>query len=98
VDAATGQDVPGASAGVNMTDRATDSVYSSLAAPVQLTANKTYYLVSQETSGGDLWFDQFALSTKPDGTVLNSVFSLGSGYAPNEANTSYGPPNFLYTN
>lgn len=97
VNASTGADVPGASASVNMAGCATDFVYTDLASPVVLAASTTYYLVSQETGGGDRWFDQSKLATRLDANVLSSIFSLNSGYATNEANASYVVPNFLYT-
>jgi hypothetical protein len=97
VNATTGVDVPGASASVSMSGCSTDFVYTDLAAPVALAPNTTYYLVSQETSGGDKWFDQSTLTARPDASVLSSVYALGSGYATNEAYSSYVTPNFQYT-
>lgn len=97
VNAATGADIPGASATVNMAGCGTDFVYQTLASPVVLQTNTTYYLVSSETAGGDNWTDQSQLTTSSEAAVLTSIFSLGSGYAINEANAAYVPPNFLYT-
>ncbi len=98
VNAATNQDVPGGSATVNMAGcTASQFAYAALAAPITLAANTQYYLVSQETLGGDRWLDQGALSTKPDATVVSSVFSSGATFVINSANTSYVPPNFLFS-
>jgi hypothetical protein len=98
VNPATNQDVPGGSVTVNMAGcTASQFVYATLAVPLTLAANTQYYLVSQETLGGDRWFDQSRLSTKPEATVLTSVFSNGASYVPNSVNTSYVPPNFLFS-
>ena len=53
-----GQDVSGASVSVSMSGgTAGNFVYASLPASVTLNANTTYYIVSQETQGGDQWYD-----------------------------------------
>lgn len=96
VNALTGIDVLGGSATVNMAGCGTDFVYQALGSPIVLQANTTYYLVSAETNGGDNWTDQSQLITSSDAAVLTSIYSLGSGYAINEANAAYVPPNFLY--
>jgi Divergent InlB B-repeat domain len=71
-------------------------VYGTLTSPITLLANTTYYLVSQETSGGDTWYDHDSLITTSVAAENGSIysgdginFSAGSG-----ANTSYGPVNF----
>jgi hypothetical protein len=97
VNAATGADIPGGSAVVNMAGCGTDFVYQTLASPIVLQADTIYYLVSAETIGGDKWTDQSQLTTSSDAQVLTSIYSLGSGYATNEAYAAYAPPNFLYT-
>ena len=55
---ANGTDVPGGSASV-ATSGGTAGQYkfANLASGVTLLANTTYYLVSQETAGGDQWYD-----------------------------------------
>ena len=70
-----------------------------LSSQVTLNANTTYYIVSQETSGGDQWYDinttiqtaNVASETtgvwSPDGVTYNLYGS------PDE---SYGPLSFLY--
>ncbi|HEX3621486.1 MAG TPA: DUF4082 domain-containing protein, partial [Acidimicrobiales bacterium] len=100
VNAATGAEV--ASVAVDMNGAAAGTyVYASLAAPVTLTANTAYYLVSQETAGGDRWYDY---DTR---TVTTSAGSdTGIAYATNDSpnafvagggpGQSYGPPNLLY--
>ena len=53
-----GTDLPGGSVSV-ATAGATNGQfkYASLSSPVQLASNTTYYVVSQEVSGGDYWYD-----------------------------------------
>ena len=98
--ASTGVDVPGASASVNMAGCTVGQF--AYAAPaggsVTLQANTAYYLASQEASGGDQWYDHGLLTTTSDAAVNNSVyFYFGSWYAIDGGNTSYVPPNFIYS-
>ena len=66
--------------------------------PVTLPAGASYYLVSQETQGGDRWYDQGAISAATAAAVNSSVYFYGGNWFPvNSANTSYVPPNFLYS-
>ncbi len=99
VNATTGVDVPGGMAPVNMAGCvASQFAYTNLTAPLALQANTTYYLVSQETTGGDQWFDQGTLKTTTDASVTGAVFSNGGGYAKQPGlNNSYGPPSFQYS-
>ncbi|MBV8732281.1 MAG: immunoglobulin domain-containing protein, partial [Acidobacteriia bacterium] len=54
VDAASGLDIPGASVSVLSGTTAVGSfAYATLPAPVTLNANGLYYVLSQETAGGD---------------------------------------------
>ncbi len=58
VQANNGADVPGASVSVSMAGGVSGQFkYVSLASPVTLQANTAYYVVSQEASGGDQWYD-----------------------------------------
>jgi hypothetical protein len=54
--------------------------YASLPAPVTLAANTDYYLVSQETSGGDRWgfIDGTTVQTTSAATVLSAVYANGN--------------------
>ena len=71
-------------------------VYSAIGS-ITLPARASYYLVSQETQGGDRWYDQGAISTANVATVNSSVyFYNGSWYPIGGGNTSYAPPNFQY--
>ena len=60
----------------------------------EITA-QTYYLVSQETSGGDQWYDYGTVTTSAIGTVTSAVYSSdgASWLTLGGANTSYVPPN-----
>ncbi|MGA2715763.1 MAG: protease pro-enzyme activation domain-containing protein [Bryobacteraceae bacterium] len=97
VNAITGVDVPGASASVNMGGcTAGQFVYSSIS-PVTLPAGTSYFLASQETQGGDSWYDQGLISTTAAASVNSSVYFWGGNWIPiNTTNTSYVPPSFLY--
>jgi hypothetical protein len=96
VNASSGSDVPGASVTVSMAGcTAGQFVYSPIS-PVTLPAAASYYLVSQETQGGDQWYDQGAISATTAATLNNSVYFWNGNWAPGSANTSYVPPNFLY--
>jgi hypothetical protein len=99
VNAATGQDVAGGSASVNMAGcTAGHSVYAALLTPISLQAGLSYYLVSLEVQGGDKWYDLGAVSTTSDASVTNSVYAyLGTWIRFGSTNTSYVPPNFEYS-
>jgi hypothetical protein len=50
--------VPGGSVALNLAGKAAGAfAYAALAAPVMLAANTSYFLVSSETYGGDVWYD-----------------------------------------
>ena len=98
---ASGQVLSGGSATVSTAAGSAGSfLYANLTSPVTLNANTTYYIVSQETSGGDQWYDinttiqtaNVASETtgvwSPDGVTYNLYGS---------SDESYGPLNFLYT-
>ena len=101
VNVATGADVAGGSVSIN-TSTGTPSngfKYASLAAPVILAANTAYYLVSQETSGGDQWYDSnTVLTTTTIATVNNAVSRPNNQWvAAGGANNSFGPVDFKYS-
>jgi hypothetical protein len=69
--------------------------YASLAAPLTLAANTSYWLVSSETDGGDLWYDA---NTTVTPTLLSRSFdkfvrwsSSGGWTLSAAANRSFGP-------
>jgi hypothetical protein len=100
VNGATGQDVEGGSVVINMSGGTTGQFkYAELAAPVILNATTTYYLVSQETYGGDLWYDiDTTLAACDAASVIGGIYGSGPGawFAYGTANHSYVPLDFAY--
>jgi hypothetical protein len=96
VNATNGRDMTGGSASLNMSGCATGQfVYSDLASPITLEAGASYYLVSQETAGGDRWYDLGDVATTSVAAVNQAVYGTGTGWFPlGSAGTSYVPPNF----
>ena len=100
VRASDGMDVPGASVTINLpAGPAGQYVYAPLASPVTLDPGASYYLVSQETNGGDQFYDLGPVTPTADVTVNNGVVnSLGLGYVNiGPPNKSYVPVNLIYT-
>ncbi len=100
VNASTGMDVPNGAVSIN-TIGATplQFKYAPLSTPITLQANTSYYVVSQEVYGGDMWFEAGPITTTNDAIVNSAIFYTGgwSWSTYGNANTSYGPPNFQYT-
>jgi hypothetical protein len=100
VTAGTGADVAGASASINMTTGTASNgfKYVALAAPITLTANTAFYLVSQETSGGDQWYDSNTVLTTTTVATVNNAISRpnNSWVAAGGANNSFVPVDFKY--
>ena len=73
--------------------------YNNLTNPISLQANTSYYLATQEVSGGDQWYDSGTVSPASDATLNSSVYSYdGTNWISiGTVNTSYVPLNFLYT-
>ena len=95
-----GADVPGGSVTVSLpSGTAGQFAYAQLASPVTLPANTAYYLVSQETNGGDQYYDVSAVAASNVVAVNSPVyFWPGSGYYPTGTpNASYVPLNMLYS-
>lgn len=101
VDAVTSLDVPGASAVVNTSGLPVGFSYAPLAQPVTLQANRSYYLVSQEVSGGDQWYEgnNTLVYATTVASVDQSVYSSnGTTYTLSfSANNSYIPVSFRYS-
>jgi len=97
-----GYDVPGASVSLNTSGAtAGQFAYATLVAPVILEAGATYYLVSQETNGGDTWYDldntlvptgAFALTGQVWAYNSTAVYTVYSA-----TNKGYIPVNLKYT-
>jgi hypothetical protein len=87
------------SASVNMAGcTAGQFVYATPGSSITLLANTAYYLASQETNGGDLWYDHDSLTTTGVATDSGPFYSGdGINFLPlGGANASYGPVNFSY--
>jgi hypothetical protein len=99
VTAASASDVPGGSVSVSMAACSPGQfVYASLANAVTLANGASYYLVSQEASGGDTWYDAGTVTGSADAAVSSAVYSWNGGWIPNgSGSVSYVPPNFLYS-
>ncbi len=98
VHASVGIDVSGGAATVNMSACAPGQyVYAPLPAPLVLNAGSSYYLVSQETNGGDAWYDLGAVGSSAAGTISAGAFGPGGAWtSAGSAGNAYGPPNLLY--
>jgi hypothetical protein len=73
-------------------------LYAALTSPVTLSANTSYYLVSQETSGGDQWYNfDTVVSHTTVASVPNAVYTFGSAYVTTGTNNNcFIPVNFKY--
>ena len=100
VSASTSTDVPGGAVMVNMSGCVPGQFqFAALPIPLTLQAGASYYLASQESSGGDRWYDHGAVSTTPVAAVNTAIYSY-DGLAWISANSfgmSYGPPNLRYS-
>jgi len=98
VNAGDGSDVAGASVSLNMAGCSTGQFVYGAVSGVTLPAGASYFLVSQESYGGDRWYDQGGVSATNAAAVNSSVYFYVGNWIPiNSANTSYVPPNFQYT-
>jgi hypothetical protein len=99
VNAASASDVPGGSVAVPMAACSPGQfIFTSLANTVTLSSGASYYLVSQEASGGDTWYDAGTVTGSADAAVSSAVYSWNGGWIPNgSGSVSYVPPNFLYS-
>ncbi len=99
VQASTGADVPGASVTVNVgTGTPGTFAYATLSSPLTLSANTAYYVVTQETFGGDSWYDyNSSVQTTSVATATSAVYSSGASYvALGGPGQAYGPVDFVY--
>ena len=101
-NATTGVDVPGATVTVDTNGAPAGAFrFSALAAPVRLPAGGSFYLMSEETAGGDVWHDwDTRLVTAPGAASTGGVYATAA--RPNDfivgggGGAAYVPPNFLY--
>ncbi|MBV9744112.1 MAG: Ig-like domain-containing protein, partial [Acidobacteriia bacterium] len=101
-DPNAGADIAGSSLSLNMAGVPANTwVYQPLPAPITLNAGATYYFLTQETSGGDKFYnDDTAIQTTSDGFVPGAIYATGQnsyGLAPASGNFSYGPVDFRYS-
>jgi hypothetical protein len=99
---ANGLNVPGGAVAINMTGgTAGEFQYGSLISPVTLAANTTYWLLSQETAGGDSWYDWDTQVTTTGAALDNAVaWGAGLGFWNTFAvanNRAFGPVDFKYS-
>src|SRR6202044_1689683 len=101
VTASSSQAVTGGSVTISMAGGTAGSfVYANLPSTVTLNANTTYYILSQETSGGDQWYDiNTTITTSAVALEIGAVWSQnGTTYSPiGSAGQAYVPVDFLYT-
>lgn len=101
VQASNGGDVPGGVASVNMSlsPQIGAYKYAPLSSPVTLQANTSYYLVGQEQSGGDQFYDYGPVTSTNAGTVNGPAYQDQNGtFVPvNVPGQAYVPVNFTYT-
>lgn len=101
VRSSDGQDVPGASAVVDMNGGSVGEFrYARLTTPVTLPAGSLYYVVSEETVGGDFWAESNTIvSTTPAAAVPYAVWGFGPGqyYPWGAANRAFVPVNLTYS-
>ena len=97
VDVTTGLDVPGGSALVNMVGCTPGQFsWSALPSPISLAPGGTYYLVSEESIGGDLWYEKGPVTTQSFASIISAVYQQDNGLWHRIAppNYAYVPPNF----
>ena len=100
VDALTGADVVGGTASISMVGGTPGTfVYGLLANQVTLNANSAYYVLSQEISGGDQWYDDDTVVQTTANAVLNAPaygttpYAAVPGLGPGQ---TYVPVDFKY--
>ena len=100
VQASDGTDVPGGSVSIATSGEAAGQfLYGTLSTPVTLAAGATYYVVSQETPGGDTWYN-WDTEVTTAGVAEDNAVVWGTG--PSEWNTyaavnhAFVPVDFKY--
>jgi hypothetical protein len=70
--------------------------WSALPSPIFLNPGVTYYLVSEEFAGGDLFYEKGPITTLDFASVISAVYLQDNGVWHRIAppNYSYVPPNF----
>ena len=99
VRASTGVDIVGGSVSIPMTPGTAGTfTYGALLTPVVLSAGVKYYLMTQETSGADHWYDYDTVVTETSIAAANdAVYGTSAPYTEiGVANQQYGPVSFKY--
>src|SRR6516225_7279554 len=101
VKASDGSDVTGGSVTISMSGGTAGQYrYATLASPVTLSAGATYFVMSQEVSGGDFWYyDDTRITTTSVASETAAAWGYGVGQwhlngGPGQA---YGPVDFKYS-
>lgn len=84
---------------VNTSGAPVGYLFGTLSSPITLTAGSTYYILSAESSGGDLWYDDpTVLNPTSEVTINGSCFASGGTISVGTAvvNHSYIPVNFKF--
>jgi hypothetical protein len=101
VRASDGTDVPGGSVSLAMSGGTVNQFqYATLTNSVVLSAGTAYYLVSQETDGGDAWYNNTTtVQTTAVATESSQVWGYGSGqwYPGGAPGTTFVPVDFQYS-
>jgi len=101
VDASTGTDIASASTNVDTTQGtgAGTFAYGNVSPPITLSANGSYYILSQEVAGGDQWYDSnTTVTTTSDAGLTGPVSGTGAPYTVTPSSTNeYVPLDFTYT-
>jgi hypothetical protein len=100
VNASDGTDVAGGAVAISMGGgTAGEFQYGSLSSPVTLAVGRTYWVLSQESAGGDSWYDWDTKLTTT-GVAVDNALAWGTGvgawntYAV--TNQAFGPVDFVY--
>jgi len=98
--ASHGSDVPGGSVTVSMSGGTVGQFqYASLSTPVSLAPGATYYVVTLESAGGDVWYGgDTRLTTTSAAAEVGPTSGTGPGTwsAQGLPNQTYGPVDFEY--
>ena len=102
VTASSGADVAGTTVTLDLASASKADygfAYTQLASPVTLAANTTYYVVSQETNGGDQWLDgDTTVGVSSDAVVNGCIYSSGGSWTLSYTSShACGATNVLYT-
>lgn len=99
VDATTKANVPNASVSVATSGQPVGFRYVALAAPVTLSANTSYYLLTSETAAGDAWYLGSNPATVPEdvATVDSAAWSGGGPIYEGIESSGWGPVSFGYS-